>query len=187
MLFSKDKKTLYEIITYNKFENITIPDSVTTIDKHAFINLNGTNHNFVLDISKNNNSFTFENGALFNKDKTILYKFLNKAETHYTIPSSVKIIDDYAFETCELLESIVIPDGVKSIGNYAFSNCKNLKSELYIPDSVETIGDYAFFNCYYLKNIFVSNSVIIGKEVDSIIGEGRNNYAYKKKIRRYRY
>lgn len=77
-----------------------------------------------------------------------------------TLPSCVKIIDEYAFYNCSSLESITIPDGVTSIGNYAFSNCTSLL-DITISKSVTSIGTDTFLCCSALTSITVEegNSV----------------------------
>ena len=55
-------------------------------------------------------------------------------------------IDDYAFNSCSKLTSIVLPNSLKTIGKYAFRQCSSLTS-IVIPSNVESIGQYAFMNC----------------------------------------
>ena len=62
-----------------------------------------------------------------------------------------------AFENCEFLESVVIPSSIKIIDDYAFNNCTNL-NQLSIPESVTTIGINAFSNTK-LINIELSDNV----------------------------
>lgn len=69
-----------------------------------------------------------------------------------TIPDSVKIINDSAFDGCGGLKgSLVIPDSVTYIGSYAFRECRGMNGELEIGENVETISDYAFFGCSNLQ------------------------------------
>ena len=67
-------------------------------------------------------------------------------------------IENYAFEGCSSLTSIVIPDGVTSIGYSAFKGCSRLTS-IEIPDGVTFIGDYAFEGCSSLTSIVIPDSV----------------------------
>ncbi len=62
------------------------------------------------------------------------------------LPSTLKTIEDYAFNSCVSLESIDIPDGVTSIDYEAFSDCFSLY-EVTLPSSLREIGDWAFDNC----------------------------------------
>jgi hypothetical protein len=60
----------------------------------------------------------------------------------FTIPNSIKSIEDYAFLGCSSLASITIPNSIKSIEGYAFYNCSSLTS---INDlKVKCIDGYPF-------------------------------------------
>ena len=85
------------------------------------------------------------------------------SESNIVIPSSydgktVTKIDNYAFEYCADMTSIIIPNTVTSIGDYAFYGCKGLTS-IVIPDSVTKIGVGAFYGCESLQIIKISNAV----------------------------
>ena len=109
----------------------------------------------------------------------------NKTLETVTIPDTVKMIGDGAFEACSSLKAICIPKSVSQIGASAFYACTSLKSivvpnsvttinsgtfsectsleTITIPNSVETIGDCAFEECASLKEITLSDSVkVIG-------------------------
>jgi len=60
-----------------------------------------------------------------------------------TLPGSLVVIGDFAFENCASLSSIHMPDGIIDIGRNAFSLCRALTS-VKIPDTVVRIGDDAF-------------------------------------------
>ncbi|MDE6614363.1 MAG: leucine-rich repeat domain-containing protein [Clostridia bacterium] len=62
------------------------------------------------------------------------------------IPSSVKIIDDYAFSSCTNLRNVQISSGVTTFGSFVFSGCTSLTS-IVIPKSVTSIANHAFNNC----------------------------------------
>ena len=97
-------------------------------------------------------------------DGTVEIKGYNGTGGDVDIPSEidgkkVKRIGEYAFDSDQSIESIVIPDSVESIELYAFLRCKNLTS-ITIPDSVISIGDDAFNECVSLKSIKIPDSVI---------------------------
>ncbi|MBE6740995.1 MAG: leucine-rich repeat domain-containing protein [Ruminococcaceae bacterium] len=107
--------------------------------------------------------YSSENGIIFNKDKTSLVRYpAGRANTEYTIPSTVAQIDSYAFHRAQQLESIVIPESVSIIGDYAFASCLMLDNVV-LPSSVDELSDYAFNSCPMLKSVsFPENLISIG-------------------------
>lgn len=84
------------------------------------------------------------------------------------VPGSYRKLGESCFESCFLLEEVILEEGVEEIGRGAFNNCTKLTSvslpdslvsigagsfsssaitELTIPAGVERIGNSAFVNC----------------------------------------
>jgi hypothetical protein len=72
--------------------------------------------------------------------------------TSVTIPNSVTIIGDDAFNGCDRLTSVAIGSSVTSIGARAFSDC-DLLTNVSIPNGVTVIGDSAFRGCQKLSTV----------------------------------
>ena len=126
-------------------QSISIPESVTTIEKEAFRNcevLTTVNisknvvevspeafkHCWNLDeinVDKENSVYSSIDGYLLTADKETLVIFPpGKANTNFTLlPPSITTIGDYAFYDCQKLENVVIPNKVTKIGKRAFSGC----------------------------------------------------------------
>lgn len=103
---------------------------------------------FIVD--EENETFSSEDGVLFNKDKSILIMYPSgNSVSSYTIPHSVKEIKDYSFSYCDLVD-VTFGNSVKSIGAYAFADCDNLKNVI-LGDSVQNIGSRAFRYCDALE------------------------------------
>ncbi|MFI3164823.1 MAG: leucine-rich repeat protein [Bacillota bacterium] len=103
----------------NDLINIVIPSSVTEIWDDAF---ERCLYLEFIDVDKNNQVYSSEDGVLFNKDKTELIKYpSSKNSQGYEIPASVAIICEDAFNYCCRLESVVIPASVAEIEQNAFA------------------------------------------------------------------
>ncbi len=63
-----------------------------------------------------------------------------------SLPSSLTLVGNSAFENCCMLESIVLPDSVMTIKCQAFYGCRNLTS-VTMPASMAEIGYSAFEGC----------------------------------------
>jgi hypothetical protein len=156
--------------------NVTIPDSVTTIDDSAFfgcfrltnvmipdsVTIIGVGpfeecqHLTAIMVPADNPNYSSLNGVLFNKSQTELVQFPGGLAS-YTIPNSVVTIANSAFSHSYYLTNVTIPNGVTSIGNSAFFECTLVN--VMIPDSMITIGDSAFFDCTSLINLTIPDSV----------------------------
>jgi len=90
--------------------------------------------------------------VLYNRNQYILIQCPISVTGSFTIPSSVKSIDYYAFWGCTGLTSITIPSSVTSINTQAFRGCTGLTS-ITIPSSVTSIGNNAFQDCTGLTSI----------------------------------
>ena len=158
---------------FESLQEISIPNSVTSIGDHAFGGCSSLREisipNSVTHISGNpfagcncivksfSKYFIFEKNVLYNADKTTLIAFISKQET-FSIPNSVTRIGDSAFSRCCSLQKIVIPNSVTNISDHAFNECRSLQ-KITIPNSVTSIGDSAFKGCSSLQRIAIPNSV----------------------------
>ena len=89
--------------------------------------------------------------ALSEYDQSYVVKKYTGTKSTVTLPATyrglpITAIDDFAFENCTGLETVIIPEGYTSIGMCAFYGCCNLTS-VTLPDSMTLIGAYAFRWC----------------------------------------
>ena len=150
---------------------ITIPDTITTIGKDAFVCANLTNVNMPKNLK------TIEDGAFYEMkmEELILPEGLEtigasafriSTFTNLVIPNSVISIGDNAFSSCTNLIEVKLPNNLTTLEPDIFADCNKLKS-ITIPASVEEIKESAFYSCDSLDNItFLSaNPPIIGNYV----------------------
>ena len=161
---------------HGRFTSITIPNSVTSIDKYAFYGCDSLS-----SITLPNNVTSIGEEAFY--ECTSL--------TSINIPSGVTSIGLQAFGECDSLTSITIPNGLTNIDEDAFRYCDNLEhitvengnpnydsrdncnalietatntllrgcSTTVIPNSVMHIGNCAFGECFLLSNITLPNGL----------------------------
>lgn len=129
-------------------KKINIPSSVHIIDYSAFDECSS-----LVDISvaSDNREYKSKNGMLYYSDKWLLVCPAG-VSGEVTIPDTVKMIEEYAFEYCKKMTSINLPKNLNSIGEGAFFGCTGLK-EITIPDSVKDTGDALFYGCTALETI----------------------------------
>ena len=111
-----------------QLRKITVPNSVTTIEKNAFLLCD----NLTEIIAKpENKNFKTAEGVLFDKDMTTLMKCPDGKTGTYTIPEgTVKLLGE-AFSNTEKLEKLVVPaslDDIGSSGSVPFYICNAMKA-----------------------------------------------------------
>ena len=122
--------------------SVVIPDNVEEISSKAFDNTKWLNGQ--------------PDGMIYiNK---IAYRYKGDCPSTVEFKADTVKINDFAFEECSRLTSIVIPGNVEKIGCHAFADCTHL-TNIVIPDSVEEIDWQAFQGCTDLQKIVIPNTV----------------------------
>lgn len=183
--------------------SVFIPKSVAAVYPQAFAGCNSMSE---MKVENGNEAYFSSNNCIIRKRDDVLvsgchnsiipegvkkigpYSFAYlKNITSINIPEGVEIIDECAFEECDLT-SINIPNTLKSIGSYAFYGCEKL-TYVTIPNSVLDIKGSAFYGCKDLKNVIINvNSQLYlfmdifrnsGLETLEMRGETLPSFAYE--------
>ena len=125
-------------------ESITLPSSVTDIDKSALYHC------------RKLRELVLNEGL-----EKIGYNSFRRCGSleRISIPSSVNVIGYGAFQECDKLREIVFNHGLKRIGDSSFVNCHSLQS-ISLPSSVNEIGQQAFSSCKSLWHVTIPSSVV---------------------------
>lgn len=110
---------------------LEIPDSAKAIGVGAFMDCSSLDS---VAISEENPNFTFEDGILYDKEKTKVQMCLGGKEGEVTISDGVKTIEMYAFNGCGSITDVVIPASVTEIGAEAFKECMALKNVWFLGE-----------------------------------------------------
>ena len=124
--------------------SVTIPDSVTLIDRYAFTSCS-----------------KLKSVVIGKSVETISMNAFSWCESleKIVIPDSVKIIKESAFYRCLNLTSVDFGNSLEEIGKEAFQDCSSLTSVV-IPDSVKDIHFGAFSDCVRLTDFTIGKSVL---------------------------
>ncbi len=200
MLMSKDKKTLHYVIPNTS--EINIPETVELI---GYGSVGQYSQRAVLNISKNvkyinevfttanitainvveeNPYFKSENGNLYNKDMTMLYRYYEN-QTSFIMPNTVKNIRQNAFFYESKLEQLTLSDNLEEIDGWLFSGTK-IKS-LHFGAKIKSIPTTVFSGVKGIDitiseenpNIKVEQGTyILSKDGKGLIGVSKNLKTY---------
>lgn len=135
---------------------VYIPKTITSMDSSALFD--NYAEKFIVD-GENPSYSSDEQGVLYSKDKTILYRIpqFSKIEK-YDIPDGVTTIASYACNACNSLKKITFPNTLKAVGSQAFTYTQNIK-KIELPDSVSYLSSNAFIYCVGLEELKISASL----------------------------
>ena len=155
-------------VDYNqklKLESITLPDSIETIQKSAFggckdlkkINIpksvkeltplafGGCTSLKEIIVDEENPYFSYENGVIYNKDKTEVIMCKYSDSKTLRLNENVKTIKANAFSYCQSIDTVILGKNVETIESNAFY--KGSIKSIVIPKNVKTIKASAFEQC----------------------------------------
>ena len=84
----------------------------------------------------------------------------NQKVQFVVIPKSVKRLDAYVFWGCNNLEEVVLGKGLTAVDEYSFAGCTGLK-QITIPENVQSIDAQAFAGCVNLTDIYIPATVTV--------------------------
>lgn len=82
----------------------------------------------------------------------------NQKVQFVVIPKSVKRLDAYVFWGCNNLEDVVLGKGLTTVDEYSFAGCTGLK-QITIPENIQSIDAQAFAGCVNLTDIYIPATV----------------------------
>ncbi len=155
--------------------NIELPDSIENISRDAFYLCIRLANIELPDSIENISSHAFYDTAI----------------TNIVLPASLDRLGDYAFSSCNQLESVVFQHSLSYLGKGVFSGCKKLKKvnlpewngeyndvtpgtlfqhlfnqcqeleSICIPESFPEISEGMFASCYRLDNVEIPDSITL--------------------------
>lgn len=138
----------------NDIHEITLPASLRNVGVGAFELMESLER---IDVNENNRFFSSLDGNLYSKDKTKLIRYCyGKGQTEFSIPSSVKSIENSAFNIYNgytRLAKLNLNEGLEYIGEDAFNGCH---FSFVLPTSLNSFSLAAFRN--YLGDSIQVNS-----------------------------
>lgn len=143
----------YPLGSCKPLRELTIPAGFNNLDNFMTTINCIWEHSTIINADEDSPDFSSEDGILYSKDKTVLvYCPAEIAGESFTVPDSVKKIDEMAFHYCKNLKRVDLPDGLQYIEASAFSDCTSLK-EIRIPDKVFYMGNAIFSGCGSLRSV----------------------------------
>jgi len=120
--------------------SVFIPEYVESIGSTALENVLNLQE---INVDKDNANYSSDDGVLYDKNKTILYRYPQRKECSiFSVPDSVTVLGKYSFKSTSIMETIELPESLVSIEEEAFSF--TVINYLNIPAAVNSTGSNAF-------------------------------------------
>ncbi len=143
VLYHKKMGTVYCYPQGKQGDSFTLPDTVKTINTHAFY------HTQLTEINMNSAVTKVLAGAFQDSPRLTTVHFSPKTSQLY----------ENAFMNCPALTQVVFPDSLTSIGAGCFSGCTSL-TDVTLPRQLNTLESRAFAGCTALQSVVVDSPYI---------------------------
>lgn len=151
----------------NGFTELTIPDTISTIEEGAFRDCNALKTvnlgNGVQVVGKQAfaecdvlSKINFGQSVHTIDDRGFAY---NHYLTRLDFPANLRYLGEEAFSNGTGLVSVSFTEGLVSIGKNCFTFCENLTS-VHLPNSLREIKDGAFYSCEKIADLTLGEGVI---------------------------
>ena len=158
----------YAFYNCDSLTSLTIPSSVTKIDAYAASECDDleqvTIYSALLGEYMFKNDTSLKSASLSNLTSVARNAFdgctdLETVNLNNSLSNPCTVINQYAFQNCTSLTSIVLPNSITTIGEGAFKNCTSCRftpstSEVtFLPSNLTTLQNSAFRNCDAIVNL----------------------------------
>ena len=145
----------YFVSACPKLAVVTLPDSVTVIDRKAFWNCPN------LPLTEHQNGLYL---AMGDNPYAILCTTTSVEITSFTSHPDTVYLAGGAFDNCRSLAQVTLNEGLVSIGYWSFNRCAALTS-LRLPSSLRVLSDEALANCGLLELTTPADIAYIGSQM----------------------
>ena len=147
---------------------IYIPESL--INTSSSISLfEGCSSLIEIQVAKENSIYSSQDGALYNKSKTVLLRYPSGKSGSYMIPEGVEQIANGAFQECSNLTKVEIPESLTEISDGEFNKCGRLTEIQVSEKSLKYSSDSGSL---YNKEKTELVRYVNGKSGDCILPDG---------------
>ena len=137
---------------YCPIKEINLPALIDSISGAEFAEMSQLER---IIVPQENENYVFENGRLYNKEKTALYFcYLKSDGENVIIEDGVTFIGDYVFYY-KKINKLVLPDSIEAIGVCAFKGSE--VNEGNFPSTVKYLHESCFAYCNWLTYVDISN------------------------------
>ena len=155
-LYNKNLTVLIQYPLAKRQKTFKILSSVENVLPRALLKLKNVSR---FTVEKSSKNFKAKNGNLYSKNlKTIIRYAVGKPDSQVKVDEFITTIGDFAYESANNVQSVIIDKNVNGISFGAFLEAKNL-TNVTILEGVKKIGKIAFAFCDNLQSVEIANSV----------------------------
>lgn len=127
----------YEAFCNSGLESFTLPKGVTELGEEFIANAPVS----TFAIEEGNAGFALYDGAIYGKDKRILYAVPVKGISSFKVQDGCVGVYGGAFSQCEATE-VTLPEGMLALDDFAF--CEAKVEKINLPNTIQLIGEQCF-------------------------------------------